>query len=351
MSYDTAAITDAIKDFPRAALSHRPTPIEDLPRLSAVLAEELGGEGPRLMIKRDDLTGLAMGGNKARPLEFIFGDAVSKGADQIVITGAIQSNYCRTASASAVKLGMSCHVQLEERVSDMGPTYYESGNVLLDKIFGATISHFHIGEDESAADRELEHIASEYEAKGKTPYIINLSPDKKPIGALGYTDAVREMLEQAEASGERIDAIVSPSGSATTHSGILVGLALAGADIPVYGICVRRDAVSQKARVRQITNLLSDMLGSKGKVADEAIYTNDSWLGEGYGKIPDSVHEAIRLAARTDAILTDPTYTGKSIAGFINLTRQGMFKPGQNVLYIHTGGHPGIFAYQQALEV
>ena len=340
-------IIATLNNFPRTSLLSKETPLENLSNLTKLLNKNTNNF-TELFIKRDDLTGLAMGGNKTRSLEFILGEAVSKGCNQIIITGAVQSNYCR--SAAAAKLGIDCHIQLENRVSEMNQTYHKNGNVLLYKLFGAKVSFFPEGEDEDAADKELIKISKYYQNIGKKPYIINLSPNHDPIGALGYIDAIKEILIQCRTQDIKFDGIVTASGTASTHAGVLVGLALENLKIPVFGICVRRNKEEQKQRVIKVVNKLLKLINSNITIEDKEIHTDDRWLGDGYGTMSKEVLDAIKLAAKTDAILTDPTYSGKSIAGLIELTKQNNFKNNANVLYIHTGGHPGIFAYEALLS-
>ena len=329
--------------LPRVVLAHVPTPIEAMPRLTQAVG------GADLLAKRDDMTGFATGGNKARQLEYSMGAAVAAGADTLLVTGAVQSNYMRTAAAAAAKLGMDCHLQLEDRVAGMDAGYHENGNVLLDRLFGATTTTFHIGEDEAAADGNLAQIAGTYRSQGKTTYQLALSADTKPLGALGYMRCAAEILDQIDA-GEPpvdapIDAIVLASGSAATHVGMLLGLRLLGSGIPVHGICVRRDAVQQAQRVRDIIRLAEDLVGCGPVVEDSDVVCHDPWFGPGYGKPIASTFEAIDLAGRMEGIIVDPVYTAKSLAGAIGLTRDGVFKQGQRVLWIHTGGLPAVFAY------
>jgi 1-aminocyclopropane-1-carboxylate deaminase/D-cysteine desulfhydrase-like pyridoxal-dependent ACC family enzyme len=333
--------------LPRVVLAHVPTPIETMPRLT----EAVGG--PDLLAKRDDLTGFAGGGNKARQLEYSMGAAVASGADMLLVTGAVQSNYMRTAAAAAAKLGMGCHLQLEDRVKGMDAEYHESGNVLLDRLFGATTSTFHLGEDEAAADGNLAQIAGTYRNQGKTTYQLTLSADTKPLGALGYMHCAAEILDQlaggTSPADAPLDAIVLASGSAATHVGMLLGLRLLGSDIPVHGICVRRDAVLQTQRVRDITRLAEEVIGCGHVVGDTEVFCHDDWLGPGYGKPVESTHEAIDLAGKLEAIIVDPVYTAKSLAGAIGLSRAGVFKKGERVLWVHTGGLPSVFAYGEKM--
>ena len=343
------ALQHRLNGFPRVRLGHFPTPLEKMERLTGHLSKELGCQVPTLWVKRDDCTGIATGGNKVRQLEYSFGAAKAAGADTAVITGAVQSNYMRTAAAFAAKLGMESHVQLENRVEGMGEEYHKSGNVLLDRMFGAHLHYFPLGEDEKAADANLSSIAERLKQEGRKPYLFTLSADTRPTGSLGYMQCAVELLEQTSQTGMKFDAVVVPSGSAATHVGTLLGLRLAGYDGPVHGICVRRDAKSQAERVLSITRLAEDMLGYGRTVSESDVLCHDDWLGPSYGKMVESTHEAIDLAGRLEALIVDPVYTAKSLAGLIGLTRNGTFNGMQNVLYIHTGGLPSVFAYRSAL--
>ncbi len=306
--------------------------------------------GVSAYIKRDDCTGLAMGGNKARQLEFYLGEARRQSADTILITGAVQSNYVRMAAAAARKCGLDCHIQLEQRVPDTDHWYERSGNVLLDRLLGACLHQYPAGEDEAGADRNLERIAAALQARGRRPYIIYLGPDKTPLGALGYVLAVREILDQRDLMGIRFDRIVVASGSSHTHAGLLLGLRIAGDKTPVTGICVRRNAVLQRDRVRNCADKLQELLGLPATISDADIDVSDEVLAPGYGRASDAVLEAIRMAASLEGLLLDPVYSGKSMAGLIHAVRRGEIPSSETVLFVHTGGVPALFAYQPVIE-
>lgn len=325
--------------IPRARLAHLPTPLEPMENLTRTLA------GPALWVKRDDCTGLAMGGNKTRQLEFYFGEAMARGADTVIITGAVQSNFVRQTAAAAAKLGMSCEIQLEHRVSTAAPEYETSGNVLLDRLLGARIHHLPAGASEEAADAALEDIAARVRSAGGRPYVIHLAPGHPPLGALGYVVALEEILVQAAARGVGFDAIVLPSGSAATHAGALVGLRRKGSRIKVIGICVRRGKDQQQARILRQASATAELAGCPGVVGEEDVIVFDDWLGPGYGQMTSETREAIALAARREGLLLDPVYTGKSMAGLIGLVRRGYFGAKATVLYLHTGGTPALFGY------
>lgn len=330
--------------YTRVALAHAPTPLEPMPNLTAALG------GPTLYVKRDDCTGLALGGNKARQLEYYLGAAIDEKADTILITGAVQSNFVRQAAAAARKLGMDIHIQLEQRVSGKDEIYQKSGNVVLDRLMGATLHHIAVGEDEAAADTNLEQIATTLRQQGRKPYIIHLGTDHPPLGALGYVDAALESLDQYAAGNLIPDAVIVPSGSAATHAGYLAGLLLGGSDLPVYGICVRRDATSQHARMMQRVKEVGEMIGLGQAVPPDQVRVEDTWLGPGYGTVTPAVTDAMELAARTEGLILDPVYSARTMAGLIGMVRRGDFHPDQTVVFLHTGGAPALFGYSQFME-
>lgn len=334
-----------LSDFSRVSLAHVPTALEHMPNISRTLART------ELWVKRDDCTGLGMGGNKARQLEYYLGEALARGADTVVITGAVQSNYVRASAAAAAKLGMGCEIQLEERVKDMDETYRRSGNVLLDRLFGARLHSYPEGEDEAGADAALEGIAERVRRRGREPYVIHLGEGHRPLGALGYVGAAREILAQAEERGVGFDAAVVASGSGATHAGLLVGFAAAGRnDIAVHGICVRREATAQEARVASLVRATCDELDAASLAEETRVVVHDDWLAPGYGRPSDATLAAIRAAARHEGLLLDPVYSGKTFAGVLGLVGRGAFAAGARVLFVHTGGAPALFAYRGALE-
>lgn len=327
----------------RVTLGHHPTPIDQLPSLG----KELGIE---LAAKRDDCNGLAFGGNKVRQLEYYLGPAADAGADTMLITGALQSNFVRTAVAAANKLGMNSEVQLEERVPDTDPLYRGSGNILLDQLLGATIHYIPEGENEAAADKALDDRADRLRDAGRNPHVIHLGVEYPPIGGLGYAAAAAECLIQIEAGASAMpDVIVIPSGSAVTHSGILAGTRAIGWDVKIIGICVRRDVSQQQGRVERRTQEVLDMLGSDVELKADDVIVRDEVLVPGYGRMNPEVAEAIQLAARKEALMLDPVYTGRCMAGLIHCARSGEIPSGAKVLFIHTGGGPALFAYQNKM--
>ncbi len=333
-----------LSKLPRVSLAHTPTPLEAMPNLSRALG------GPNLLVKRDDCTGLALGGNKARQLEFYFGEALHRGADTVIISGAFQSNLVRQAAAAARKLGMECEIQLEHRVRNHEEEYEKSGNVLLNRLLGARIHTYPEGGDEAGADKALQEIADDVRSRGGTPYIIPPGMDHPPVGALGYVDAAFEFLDQLSELGMAVDAVFLGSGSASTHAGFLAGLRYRQSTIPVIGVCVRRNAMQQGPRVFTRVHETEDLAGIPHAVTEDDIQVTDAYLEPGYGQSSPEMIEAITLAARTEGLILDPVYTGKVMAGMIGLIRSGDFGPGQNLVFLHTGGAPALFGYRKEFD-
>jgi L-cysteate sulfo-lyase len=330
---------EALAAYPRAKLVTTQTPLESLARLSDHL-------GIDLWIKRDDLTGLGMGGNKIRQLEYYIGAALSQDADTILITGAVQSNFVRSAAAAAAKYGMKSVLQLEERVPGMGRDYYQSGNVLLARILGVEHINYPEGEDETGADANLHDRAQQLREQGRRPFVIPLGLDNKPLGALGYVNAAHEILDQ----GPEFDAIVVSSGSGATHSGLLAGLRAYGSNVPVFGICVRRDAEQQKARMNTLMGKIAQMLPGTDRVADDDVLVWDGALAPGYGQIGPQTIRAMSMMAQFEGLFLDPVYTSKCFAGVLGLLEEGKIESGARVLFVHTGGQPALFGYQAEIE-
>jgi D-cysteine desulfhydrase family pyridoxal phosphate-dependent enzyme len=322
----------------RTRLMTERTPVELLERLSDSL-------GIELWLKRDDLTGLGFGGNKTRQLEFYFGEALAQRADTVLITGAVQSNFVRSAAAAAARLGLNAVLQLEERVPDMGDTYHQSGNVLLARILGAEHMHYPIGEDEAGADNALHERADQLRAQGRKPYIIHLGVNHPPLGALGYVACAGELLGQLS----DFDVAVVPSGSGSTHGGFLTGLRMADQSMPVFGVCVRRDSQQQRARMKIVLSRLAELLKIDPALTLDAIKVWDGALAPGYGRVGDNTREALTLMARTEGIFLDPVYTAKTFAGLLGLIEAGQIRKGRKVVLLHTGGLPAIFGYEQEL--
>ena len=330
-----------LSKFPRVSLAHLPTPLEYLPRLT----EHLGG--PEIFVKRDDCTGLATGGNKTRKLEFSMGEAVERDADTVITVGAIQSNHVRQTAAAACKLGMKCEVLLEHRVGSPSKTYTSSGNVFLDKIFGANLREFPGGTD---FDEAMSAVADEVQASGGKPYIVPGGASNS-VGALGYVDCGIEMLQQFAEQDLAIDHIVTATGSAGTHAGLAVGLRGSGSNIPIQGFGVNAPQDVQEERVFGLAVETAELVGSAGCVNRDDIVADCNYIGPGYGEPTESMNEAVLMLARFEGLLFDPVYSGKALAGMIDYVRQGRFTDSEKIVFLHTGGSAGLFAYADSLIV
>lgn len=326
-------------EHPRADLVSFETPIEPLARLSDAL-------GVELFVKRDDLAGTTLGGNKSRQLEYYLGAAHAARADTILITGAVQSNFVRTAAASAAKLGMRAILQLEDRVPDQDRLYATSGNVLLNQMLDADIVTYPEGEDEAGADAALRARAELERSKGARPYLIPLALGHPPLGALGYVRAAEETVRQMP----EFDVAVIASGSGLTHAGFLMGLHRLGHKARVVGSCVRRDASQQTARMRTVLDNLSLLMADGSDVPSERIRLWDGALSPGYGRIGPAAEAAMKRMAEYEGLLLDPVYTAKAFAAIPALIDSGEIEKGARVLFVHTGGLASLFAYQNDLR-
>lgn len=326
--------------YPRRFIAHLPTPLEKLDRLSA----ELGG--PEIWIKRDDCTGLSTGGNKTRKLEFLMAEAELAGADVVMTQGATQSNHARQTAAFAAKLGMACHILLEDRTGSNDANYNHNGNVLLDHLHGATTQKFTGGLDMNA---EMEKVADQMRADGRKVYTIP-GGGSNPTGALGYVNCAFEMLNQFNERGLKVDHIVHATGSAGTQAGLITGLKAMNAQIPLLGIGVRAPKAKQEENVYNLACATADKLGCSGVVAREDVVANTDYVGQGYGIPTESGMEAIRMFAELESILLDPVYSAKGAAGFVDLIRKGHFKKGERVVFLHTGGSVALFGYDAAFD-
>jgi D-cysteine desulfhydrase family pyridoxal phosphate-dependent enzyme len=311
--------------FPKLSFAHLPTPIEKLPRLSKLLG------GPELLIKRDDQTGLAFGGNKTRKLEYLMASAVEDGADTVLSTGAAQSNHCRQTAAAAARCGLACTLVL------VGPEPEQaSANLFLDKILGAKI----IWTEKSNRDETLQKAYEGAGAEGRKPYLIPYGGSNK-VGAYGYSQAYKELHDQMK--NEMPDWIVFASSSGGTQAGLVVGAGL-DSHSKIFGISVDETEDQLKENVISIVQDLADHMGQGMELSENDILVNAEYTGEGYGIMNEKDLEAIHLFAANEGILLDPVYTGRAGAGLIDLVRNGFFKKGERVLFWHTGGTPGLFA-------
>ncbi len=322
-----------LSDLPRMVLGFFPTPIEPLPNLTDRL------NGPALWIKRDDQTGLATGGNKTRKLEFLVADAVQHQADTLVTVGAPQSNHARQTAAAAAKAGLRSALVLRGKA----PTD-QTGNILLDNLLGAEI--FWAGM--RSVDEVVIEIAEELKARGQRPYLIPLG-GSNPIGAVGYATAMLEFIEQTRSLAVKFDAIVFATSSGGTQSGLVIGSKLGGYTGRILGISVDHRADQLVPVLVNLANATARHIGTELSFTAEDFEVNDQYLGGGYAIMGEPEREAIRLCAQTEGLLVDPVYTGRAMAGLIDLIRQGEFRTGQNVLFWHTGGTPALFAYASQL--
>jgi D-cysteine desulfhydrase family pyridoxal phosphate-dependent enzyme len=321
-----------LDQFPRVSLAHLPTPLEEAPRLTAALG------GPRILIKRDDLTGLALGGNKARKLEFLLASALAEGANTVITTGAADSNHCRMTAAAAQRLGLRCVLLLGATVDD--PPY--QGNLLLDRLFDAEL-HFYDARQGLMGNRILPRLTEYVRDRGDRPYAF-ASGGSVGLGALGYALMYEELCAQLEAQGITADHVVFASGSSGTHAGLLLGAALFGERFHILAINVDEPTNDElEERTRLVYTEGAALLGLTADRSMPSLDLRAGYVGEGYGIMSTAGAEAIELLARTEGILLDPVYTGKAMAGLIDLTRRGELGPDQTVIFVHTGGAPALF--------
>lgn len=325
-----------LTQFPRRNYVQDATPIEALPAFS----KALGGK-VNLFIKRDDLLPGCSGGNKTRKLDFCIADAIENGADTIITCGAVQSNHCRLTLSWAVKEGMDCHLILEERVAG---SYKKdgSGNNFLFELLGVKSTSVVPGGSNMLG--EMEQLAEKLKAEGKKPYIIP-GGASNAIGATGYVACAQEIQQQLFDTNLNIDHMVVPSGSAGTHAGIVVGMYGNNAGIPVSGINVSRKKDVQEENVYKLAVETAKRVGMREELPASEVVCFDNYVGPGYSIPTDGMTEAVKLLAQTESILLDPVYSGKAMAGLVDLVRKGHFAPGSNVLFLHTGGSPALYAY------
>src|SRR5216117_57423 len=314
---------------PRLRFAHLPTPVETLPRLS----EALGG--PRLLIKRDDQTGLAFGGNKTRKLEFLVAEAREQGAKTVITGGAIQSNHCRQTAAVAARFGFKCILVLSGTEAQ-----HASGNLLLDQLFGAEIVYV---TDRKDRDRILQETFDRAIQEGTKPYLVPYG-GSNATGALGYAFAMKELIDQ------NVDAdwIVFATSSGGTHAGLLLGQRFFGFSGKILGISVDEPEEWLKKEVSQLASATREKIGDRIEFTPADVLVNADYCDAGYGVVTDREREAIELFARHEGLLLDPVYTGRAAAGMIDLIRKGFFKKDETVLFLHTGGLPALFADQYA---
>lgn len=339
-----------IKKFRRVNLAHLPTPLESM----RVLSYEL--KGPTLYIKRDDQTGLAFGGNKARKLEFIIADAFMKKTDVIITWAGVQSNWCRQTAAAARMFRIKPILVLFK--GPEFPSAYD-GNLLLDFIINADIRVIEseagkiIEEEEVAAI--INNIAEDERQKGNNPYVVPVGGSRvggsmiEPLGSISYTKAFLEIYKEAKKRKIKIDYIVLATGSGGTQAGLVVGAKALGTDIKIIGISVSREKGAVQEYVSEIANDTSKALGLRMTISPEEVLVFDDYIGDGYGILNQETADAIRLIGETEGIILDPVYTGKAMAGLVDLIKRGYLTKGDVVVFIHTGGTPALFAYNEKL--
>ncbi|MCB0248829.1 MAG: D-cysteine desulfhydrase family protein [Anaerolineae bacterium] len=330
-----------LPDLPRFSLAHLPTPLEEMPRLRAALQIEPGRHAvPHLFVKRDDQTGLATGGNKTRKLELLVAEALRLGADTLVTTGAPQSNHCRQTAAAAARAGLACTLVLGGNAPML-----DGGNLLLDRLFGAEII-FAGSEDRLVV---MQRAVDDLAASGRRPFAITYG-GSSPLGAAAYALAMDELLGQCAERGIRLDHVIVGSSSGGTQAGMVVGARALAAPVQIHGISID---LAEKTLVSNLVTLgqqTADLLGLDLTLADRDFTVHDAYLGGGYGVMGAAEREAIGLLARSEGLLADPVYTGRALAGLLDLIRTGRFAADETVVFWHTGGLPAIFAYEDALR-
>jgi len=323
----------------RTPLGHWPTPLEPLPNLS----KELGG--PNLWVKRDDCTGLAVGGNKTRKLEYLIGEAVAQGADTVVTFGAVQSNHARQTAAACAKAGLHCHQVLSRSVASNNPGYESNGNVLLGDLLGARQHIVDVKQTKAFTQQLLEELRS----AGHTPYVIPAGGSNE-LGALGYAPCAEELQQQCAEAGINLSCVVHASSSAGTQAGLLYGLAQLGSDAAVLGINVyHRDPATLHERIDTLLCAMQERFGN-ATAALAPIDVNHAYIGAGYGQPTQECITAIRMAASLEGLLFDPVYSGKALAALIDQVTLGNLNRHDDVILLHTGGSPALYVYEQAFS-
>ncbi len=346
-----AELRERLDSFPREWLAHLPTPLERLEFLSRRLGTI------SLHMKRDDQTGLAFGGNKARKLEFIMADVRERGFDSVVTWAGVQSNWCRQVAAAAARMGMPATLVLLKKP---GMPVGEDGNLLLDRVFGAEVRIVEAEGERGFLELEnvlewVEPVVEEKRSQGRTPYLAPVGGSlqegdlERPLGALGYVLGFAELLEQAREAGIQPDTVVLATGSAGTQAGLLAGAMLLSPETRIVGISVAASADAVKGYVTSIAERTLEELGEGKRVDPKGVIVLDEFLGEGYGILNEDVTSALELVAREEGILLDPVYTGKSMAGMLDLVERGFFDRGEEVVFLHTGGTPALFPYRDGL--
>ena len=331
-------LAERISALPRVRLAHIPTPLHPLPRLSKLLG------GPEIWIKRDDCTGLAGGGNKARKLEFLLADALAAGADTLITAGGVQSNHARQTAAAGAGAGLRVILMLANFLPDKGEAYWKNGNALLDRLFGAEVHSLTRGTN---MERAMYDMAELVRRAGGRPYVIPVG-GSSCHGVLGHVDAGLELAAQARGIGISINRIVVASGSGGTQAGLVLAESETG--IPVTGFCVGASAKEQRDKVHAVLSATALLLGIDNDKVPNAVALSEGFVGEGYGRPTAEALAAICIVAREEGILLDPVYTGKAMAGLMESIRAGQFDEMDRIVFMHTGGSTGLFAYEEELN-
>jgi L-cysteate sulfo-lyase len=333
----TEALVGRIERHPRLRLGHFPTAIEPLPRLGRTLG------GASLFVKRDDATGMGQGGNKVRALEFIIPDARRANADILLTAGVVQSNSVRQVAAAAAKAGLDCHFgMITDRVGKTDPDYARTGNILLDHLYGATHEIISIKDDRTDV---LVRMADRFRSQGRRPYLVPYGCANR-LGAIGYLNAALEISEQIAAQELEITHLVHATGTGGTQAGLIVGFAALGLPIEIIGIDIDADPIGVKRRVTTILRELADEVGLEAEPLERKIIIEPRYSAGEYGQADAATLEAISMAAGLEALTLDPVYSGKAFAALIGLSREGRFEDSDNVLFLHTGGTPALYAYR-----
>lgn len=333
----------SLDDFPRFPLAHLPTPLAEMRRLREALASEMKTTPPRLFIKRDDCTGLAGGGNKTRKLEYLIGEALASGCDTVVTTGAVQSNHARQTAAAAAAAGLRSVLVLFDTVPYRGRSYRSSGNLLLDRVLGAEVR---IVPAEADAAEVFRKVMSEIEAGGGKPYFVPVG-GSSATGSLGYARAYLETADQLDDAGLSNAVLVHASSSGGTQAGLVAGAQLQGDGPAVIGINVYRTDNDEMAKSIHALACKTAALLDVPAPAPDAVTLEGGYLGERYGMPTEAMRKAVELVARTEGVLLDPVYTGKGMAGFIAQVSAGKHDGRDAAVFLHTGGMPGLFAYEE----
>lgn len=326
--------------LPRVALGHWPTPLHELPHLSAALG------GPRIFVKRDDLSGLALGGNKCRKLEYVLGDALQKGVDTLITSGSSQSNHALQTAAAARKLGMEAYLILVK-----GMHVETQGNLLLQNILNSTVNILEVADPSemfTTMPRKMNELADQLRSKGRTPLVIPAGAEY-PLGTVGWVDAAEEIGRQLKDQGIDVQYVVLAHSGGGTQAGLVLGFKQLRLPLNVVGISTMYQKSAAVSEVVTLANDTSRLLGFDVTVTPDEVTLYDGYIGEGYGIPTEGCIEAIRLVAQTEAIFLDPVYSAKAMAGLIDLIRKGQFTSKDTVLFIHTGGLPALFAYHREL--